>query len=151
MKQVQQKPSKLKEDYESMYEYRRQWLSCFEKDSDMDYYPKSYSFFVKSGRTPVSGKIAQIKPPEYKATMNIMDAFKAVEELMTTKKLTKGRRNTLKASMKELTQWESYDLIALLSYLREEYQVFGNRGEVTLSWKEFFYLKNGTMKQNKKK
>jgi len=147
------KERKARENYDNEYEWRRDTLhrEIYDMDDIEGQYPNIVSFFVKSGRTPVSGKIAQVKPTEYKATMNIMDAFKAVEELMTTKKLTKGRRNTLKASMKELTQWESYDLIALLSYLREEYQVFGNRGEVTLSWKEFFYLKNGTMKQNKKK
>jgi len=147
------KERKAREEYENEYEWRRDTLhrEIYDRDDIEGQYPNIISFFVKSGRTPVSGEIAQVKPTEYKATMNIMDAFKAVEELMTTKKLTKGRRNTLKASMKDLTQWESYDLIALLSYLREEYQVFGNRGDVQLSWKEFFILKEGTMKQNKKK
>jgi hypothetical protein len=143
MNEDSNKPSIRKEDYENSYEYQRQWLSAFEKEDDMDYYPKSYSFFVKSGSVPITGKVQKIKPVEYAATMNIKEAFDRLKHLMHTK------QNKLRKSMTELKPYEEYTLIALINYLREEWTA-GCRGDIVLTWTEFFYLKNGTVKNNYK-
>ena len=145
------KPSLNKEDYDNLYEYRRQWLSAFEKDPEMDYYPKSYSFFCKQGKTPVTAKTTPLinKEVDYPVTMNIKEAFKKIEDVFVTKKLTKGRRTTLRASMDSLKPHEEYLLISLLTYLREAYMDAEN--EVLLSYQEFYLLKNGGFTKYKKK
>lgn len=141
---VYNKPSHNKDDYENEYEYRRQWLGCFEKDEEMEYYPKSFSFFCKSNGTPISGKVAKIKPVEFKATMNIKDAFALLKAAMHTKS------GSLRKNMLELKPFEEYLLISLINYLREEW-VDGNRGAVELTWKEYFFLREGGFKKNTKK
>ena len=138
------KEQKQREDYTNNYEYMRENLWKEVKSPEEDSYPNVISYFVKSGRTPVSGKEAEIKPVEFVKEVCIKEAFQQIQAVMTTK------NKQLRASMKSLQPWQEYDLIALLTYLREEWGN-GNRGTVLLSWKEYFLLKEGGFKKPKNK
>ena len=140
------KEQKQREDYPNSYEWRRETLfrEIYDNDDIEGKYPNIISFFVKSGRTPVSGKEAEIKPVEFVKEVCIKEAFQQIQAVMTTK------NKQLRASMKSLQPWQEYDLIALLTYLREEWGN-GNRGTVLLSWKEYFLLKEGGFKKPKNK
>ena len=82
----------------------------------------------------INGRVKEIPPQEYKASMQIKEAFSLVQELMVTK------NKTLRKSMENLKPWEVNTLASLLHHLREEWSM-GERGEVILTWAELFLLK----------
>lgn len=134
---------KKREDFPDGYSWRKEllWRDVISKDDLKS--PNIISYFIPSGGTTlIDGRVKQVKEIEYKASMNIKECFSKIEDLMMTKKLTKKKRLTLKAEMLKLAPHEEYMLISLLSYLREEF-LDGNRGEVMLSWQEFFTLRDG--------
>ena len=135
---------KQREDYPNNYEFMRENLWKEVSDIDDIKYANVISYFCKSGQTPITGEIKQIKETDYKATMGIKDAFQKIQVLMLTKS------KTLRKSMEALTPYQTYDLIALLNYLREQWSE-GNRGEVMLSWREYFLLNEGGFKKPKNK
>lgn len=134
--------TKTKEDYSDLYSWRADnlWKEVSEP-SDLSY-PRIINYFVKSGKTPISGRQTKVKPVEYPKEMYIKEAFKQIELLM----MTKGGK--LRKKMENLQSWEEYSLIALLNYLREEWGN-GNRETVQLSWQEFYLLKEGGFKKKK--
>ena len=128
------KPSLKKEDYPNLYEYRRQWLSTFEKDDDMDTYPKSISFFCKSGDIPVSGVVFKPPQPEFSVEYDIKQCFGAIKDKMTRKD------GKLRAEMLKLKEYEIQAWSQLLDYLRYEWGSLNNREKVLLTKSEWFML-----------
>lgn len=140
------KPSLNREDYEDAYSYRAQWLPVFEKDEDMEYYPKSFSFFCKSGSIPISGKVFQPPTPDFKCECDIKECFVKIKEKMVTK-VGQPRATMLKLADYEIQAWAQ-----LLDYLRFEWGVLDNRGKVLLTGKEYWMLFGDNKKpKNKKK
>ena len=147
--------------YSCQYEYNREWLWYHIIGQDDVGYPKVFSYIKEEDLTylkrhgrrkeNITGRLTEAKfNIEYKASMNIKKAFEKIEDVFMTKKVVKGKRTTLRASMNDLNPHEEYTLIALLNHLRECYSE-GERGDVELSWLEFFLLKNGCFKKPPKR
>ena len=141
--------TKTREDYPDLYSYRAENLWKEVSDHDDLTYPKVISFFCRQNGFPVSGVEAKIKETTYPIEMPVKEAFILVQNLMVTKKLTKGKRETLRSSMGSLKPHEEYLLGCLLNHLRELHM----DGEVSvlLTYQEYYLLKNGGFSKPKKK
>jgi hypothetical protein len=161
---MKERKARDRELYSCQYEYNRDWLWTAVIEDDDVGYPKVFSYIKEEDLTylrrhgvrkeNITGRMKEaVFDVEYKASMNIKEAFRKVEDVMMTKKETKGKRLTLKVSMDKLKPHEEYTLISLLNYLRESW-LEGERGDVALTWAEFYLLKEGCFKKppkNKKK
>lgn len=147
--------------YSCQYEYNRDhlWFHVIEQD-DIGY-PKVLSYIKEEDLTylrnhgrrkeNINGRLKEaVFDVDFPAKMPIREAFALIEDIFMTSKLTKGKRITLRASMKSLKQHEEYLLISLLTHLRERY-ADGERGDVELTWKEFYLLQEGGFKKKKAK
>ena len=142
--------TKTRDDYQDLYSFRAETLWKEVSDPDDLTYPKVISFFCKQNGFPVSGKEAKVKETTYPIEMPIKEAFILIQDLMMTKKLTKGKRETLRGSMERLQPHETYLLGCLLNHLREAYM--DSEESVLLTYKEYYLLKEGGFnKKNKKK
>lgn len=107
---------------------------------DMDLTNKDTAFIkdYNNNKLPkgvnINGRVKVVQKPDYKATMNIKEAFTRVQELMCTKS------GGLRATMTKLKPWEVNDLASLLHHLRSEW-VDGERGNVELTFNEYYMLK----------
>lgn len=141
--------AKTREDYPDLYSFRAENLWKEVSDPDDLAYPKVISFFCKQEGFPVSGKEAKIKETTYPIEMPIREAFVLIQDLMVTKKLTKGKRETLRSSMSCLKPHEIHLLGCLLNHLREAYM--DSEGSVLLTYAEYYLLKDGGFKKPKNK
>lgn len=137
------KPSLNKEDYDNLYEYRKQWLSAFEKDDDMENYPTSISYFVKKSGNEVTGKIMQVYEENFDKVYDTDTVVRMITNVMFTKKLTKlksGKKKRLTPTQKfiNMPTWEEYIWVSLIEEVR--YAVLNNIDTVLLSNKELKLL-----------
>lgn len=106
-----------------------------------EYKPNVISYFVK--RNPnepeITGKIKLTPETHYDKVVSTEWAIKAMQDLLFTKKKTKGRRITLRKAAEQLKPWEEYNYLALIEYLREAHS--GGFKKVLLSWQELKLLK----------
>ncbi len=160
-KEEQEKHRNMKkEDYTCLYLYRKHhlWKEVYNGQEDLSYPlvlsyidPKDLAYFKNNGKSPDKTYPAKIAEEQYQASMNIKEAFKLIEDVFVTKKENKeGKRETLTASVKSLNEYQEELLQSLLNYLRTSWSD-GERGDVQLTWKEFFLLKNGKFKKFKGK
>ena len=129
--------------YENSYEFRKEWLWAEVKtDCDLGY-PNIVSFFVKSGRTPVSGKVFTPPAPEFEIEIDIARCFTAIKDKM----MTKGGK--LRANMTDLKEYEVQAWSELLNYIWTEKRS-GVESKLLLTKREYGMLfMSGT--KNKKK
>lgn len=137
------KPSLNKEDYDNLYEYRKQWLSVFEKDIDMEKYPTSISYFVKKSGNDVTGKVMQVYDIDFDKVYDTQTVVRMITNKIMTKKITKlksGNKKRLTPTQKFITMppWDEYLWIALIEEVR--YAVLNNIDTVLLSNKELKLL-----------
>ncbi len=160
-KEEQEKHRNMKrEDYTCLYTFRKWhlWKEVYEGQEDLSYPlvlsyidPKDLSYFKNNGKSPDKTYPAKVAEEQYNATMNIKEAFKLIEDVFVTqKKNSKGKRETLTASVKGLNEYQTEVLQSLLNHLRTSW-VDGERGDVQLTWAEFFLLKEGKFKKFKGK
>ncbi len=148
-----------KEEYTCLYTFRKfhLWREVSDPD-DLTYplvlsyiNPKDLAYFKNNGRSQDNTYPAKIAEEQYNATMDIKEAFRLIENIFVTqKKNSKGKRETLTASVKSLNEYQTEVLQSLLNYLRTSWSD-GVRDEVQLTWKEYFLLKEGKFKKFKKK
>ena len=108
-------------DYSSSYEYRRnhQW-KCYPNEDDG--YTKVISYLtpkLRGQQYDVRGVV--FEPPESHFTV-MYDLTKAMSQVMDkifTKKLTKGRRITMRKEFLDMPEYDTYTWVALLDYLRQ--------------------------------
>ena len=137
------KPSLNKEDYDNLYEYRKQWLSAFEKDDDMEEYPTSISFFVKKSGNEVTGKVMEVYEENFDKVYDTNTVVRMITNTMFTKKLTKlksGKKKRLTPTQKfiNMPPWDEYTWVSLIEEVR--YAVLNNIDTVLLSNKELKLL-----------
>lgn len=137
------KPSLNKEDYDNLYEYRRKWLSAFEKDIDMENYPTSISYFVKKSGNEVTGNVMKVRDIEFDKVYDTQTVVRMITNVMFTKKLTRLKNNKKKRltptqKFLNIPPWDEYLWIALIEEVR--YAVLNNIDTVLLSNKELKLL-----------
>ena len=114
------------EDYETPYEYRKAHLwKAYDKEEGETGGMKLISYFdspseIRKMVKGVTGKIMVIAPPNYSIKVNTKEAGKLLTDKMyTAKKDKKGRRVILRTEFLEMKQYETYDWIVLMNYLRD--------------------------------
>lgn len=125
--------TKSREDYENSYECRRDNLWKEIKEDSDNGYPKVISYFVKSGRTPVSGEVFTPPSPSFECEIDINKCFTAIKSKMMTKS------GKLRASMDNLKDYEVLAWSELLNYIWTEYRAKENE-KLLLSKREWFML-----------
>ncbi len=104
-------------------------LSNKEKDFIADYNKNKLPKGVD-----INGRVKVVSKPDYKVEMPIQEVFSLIKGLMVTK------NGTLRKSMDNLKPYEANTLASLLHYVREEWR-FGERGNVILTFQEYYLLK----------
>lgn len=139
------KPSLNKEDYENMYEYRRQWLCVFEKDDGMEQYPLSVSFFCKrlNNQPEITGKVMELREEVFDKVYDTNTVVRMMTNKMFTKKLTKlkngkKKRVTYLKSFLDMEEYDKYSWISLIETVR--YAVLNDEDVVYLRQKEIKLL-----------
>ena len=137
------KEKKTRDSYDNGYEWRREQLWKDIKDREEESYPLIISYFnLRKDGIEVSGKVFQPPTPDYKCNCEIKDCFVAIKKVMTTKS------GSLRASMKDLKDYEITAWASLLEYLRSAWQE-GERGKVMLTGAEWWLLFGDTKKKKK--
>ena len=106
------------------------------------------SYFCKreNNQPEVTGKVKIIPETNYDKTVDTDWAMCKMQDLLFTKKKTKGvdgkrRRITLRKTVEELSPWEQYNVSSLCHYLRQAHSE-GCR-KVVISWQEKKLLEEG--------
>ena len=121
-----------------------EWGTCISyfcrENPDWETFPEDWVKTYKEGRPrkPITG--VTFKPPENDFTI-LYDVSKATSQLQDkifTKKLTKGRRVTMREGFLEMKSYEQYDYIVLMEYLRQ--CIREDSKKCLLSKREWFIL-----------
>jgi hypothetical protein len=123
------------------YEDRhRKLYGLLKREFDDEHEPLVISYFCKRERASdsvVTGKVKSIPEINFDYNVDIRWCFDKIRTLVTTKK------GGLRKTMEDLKPYQTYELSALLEYLRKEWREGNDR--VIISWREKKILGGGKL------
>ncbi len=145
--------SKRPEDYCDPYTYRMNHLwKAYPKEEGEVGGMNLISFFVKKSRGQaydISGVVFQPKEFDFTLKMETQKVIDLINEKTYTKKVTKGRRRTVRKEFLEMPEYETYSWIALREYCLQAFKE-GSK-YCLLSPKEYSMLQPTLSKKEQKK
>ena len=115
------------------------------RDEPEEYQPLVISYFVKrnSNEPEIKGIVKQLTPVNYDIIVDTKWVMEKIQDILFTKRVTKGRRITLRKDVETLKPYQVYNLSSLCHYARQAHSE-GCKSMI-LSWQEKKMLEGGKL------